>query len=177
LQQHGFGLVVEVVGGQQQAHAVRAHRRPARRSGLCGRRLRCRSCFAPAVHARASNDTPSAAGLLAMGQPGIGIRAQAVVDVEGHTVHHVPAARSRAPSAAGRRIEPAAEGDRHARRRATAISLYARQCSAGRLRQNAARYELCCFFNACQKCKSGSAPTLIDAAPAYSCGVVSLNLP
>ncbi len=113
MQQHRLGLVVLVVGCEQQAHAVRrAQLAQGRVAALAGRffRTRLRILFQRNT-ARLEGDAQAGAQLFAVGQPGIRIRAQAVVHVkrmQGHAVLLRPGMRQ---VQQGRGIEAAAEGD------------------------------------------------------------------
>ena len=113
LQQHRFSLVILVVGREQQAHAVRgAQLAQGRVTALAGRlfRARLRILFHGDL-ARFKGDAHAGAQLLAVRQPRIRVRTQAVVHVErmqGHAMLLRPGMRQ---VQQGRGIEAAAEGD------------------------------------------------------------------
>ena len=113
LQQHRLGLVVLVVGREQQAHAMRrAQLAQGRVAALAGRLFRARlGIFFQGDTACLEGDAQAGAQLRAVGQPGIRIRAQAVVHVkrvQGHAVLLSPGMRQ---VQQGRGIEAAAQGD------------------------------------------------------------------
>ena len=113
LQQHRLGLVVLVVGCEQQAHAMhRAQLAQSRIAALAGRLFRARlGIFFQGDTACLEGDAQAGAQLRAVGQPGIRIRAQAVVHVkrvQGHAVLLRPGMRQ---VQQGRGIEAAAQGD------------------------------------------------------------------
>jgi hypothetical protein len=115
LQQHGLGLVVEVVGGQQEVDAVAAAHRA---EGGVAQLARGRFDAAPALldhdGALVEGRAKSGGRRGAMRGPGIGVGAEAMMDVEGEQ----GTARMRGrKTQQHHRIEAAAEGDRDARRR------------------------------------------------------------
>ena len=94
LQQEGFGLVAAVVGQQEHVrtgldgHLVQGL--VAQRAGLglhALTRIGRQAHMARHQAHRQALGGPGIAGGLRMGQPGIGVRAQAMVDVQGHDAH------------------------------------------------------------------------------------------
>nr|GEU28296.1 hypothetical protein [Tanacetum cinerariifolium] len=127
LQQHGFGLVVHVVGGEQQLQPVFAAQRAQRGvARLAGRFFGASLVLALQCHlAGLEGHAQGGAGLFAVDEPGVGVGADAVVDVEGVQRDAVRLGVGMGQVQQGRGVETATEGDGDAAGRAGL-------CSGGR---------------------------------------------
>ena len=116
LQQHGFSLVVQVVRRQQHGGAVgAAHVAERRVAPLAGRGFDAALALVHLHGAPVERHAQRGGRGRAMVAPGVGVRAQAVVDVEGGQRAAVRAHMRMREAQQHHRVEAAAEGDRDVR--------------------------------------------------------------